>query len=187
MLFARIRKAALFFLHSQLICAAVACASNPAFAQTTEPVREQNQEAQAASSTPVPRDQDCDDPQESSAAAICGPAHLVRCLKDVAQDQAGIWTSPLRIQSRETFWLVPFAGVTTVAIPYDVKAQQELGIDRSRIDTSNNISLFGSSYATLAESGALYFVGRLRHNDHLVETGVWEQKLSSTPHSLQRG
>jgi hypothetical protein len=42
MLFARIRKTALFFLHSLLICAVVACASNPAFAQTTEPVREQS-------------------------------------------------------------------------------------------------------------------------------------------------
>jgi hypothetical protein len=66
---------------------------------------------------------------------------------------------------------VPFAGATAVAIHYDSWAQQELGIDQSRIDTSNNISLFGSSYATLAESGAIYFVGRLRHNDHLAETG----------------
>jgi len=146
MLFDRMRKAALFFLHSLLTCAAVACASNPAFAQTTELVREQNQEAQAASGAPVPRDRAWDDPQESSPAPIvCGPAHLVRCLKDVAQDQAGIWTSPLRIQSRDALWLVPFAGATAVAIHYDVKAQQELGIDRSRIDTSDNISLFGSS------------------------------------------
>jgi membrane-associated phospholipid phosphatase len=172
MLFARTRKPALFFLHSQLFCAAVACASNPAFAQTTEPVREQNQEAQAASGALVPRDQAAEGPQQSSPpAVVCSPAHLVRCLKDVAQDQAGIWTSPLRIQSKAAFWLVPFAGATAVAIHYDARAQQELGIDRSRIDTSNNISLFGSSYATLAESGALYFVGRLRHNDQLAETG----------------
>ncbi len=172
MLFAQIRKAALFFLHSLLICVAVTCASNPAFAQTTEPVREQNQEVQPASGAPVPPDQASDDPQQSSPpAVVCGPAHLVRCLKDVARDQAGIWTSPLRIQSRDAFWLVPFAGATAVAIHYDARAQQELGIDRSRIDTSNNISLFGSTYATLAESGALYFVGRLRRNDHLAETG----------------
>ena len=62
----------------------------------------------------------------------------------------------------------PLRGVTAVAIQYDVKAQQKLGIDRRRIDTSNNLSLFGSSYATLAESGLL---GRLRHNAHLVERG----------------
>src|SRR5713101_2084094 len=98
MLFAQIRKAALFFSHSLLICVAVTCASNPAFAQTTEPVREQNQEVQPASGAPVPPDQASDDPQQSSPpAVVCGPAHLVRCLKDVARDQAGIWTSPLSI------------------------------------------------------------------------------------------
>jgi hypothetical protein len=159
-------------LHCLLICATVACASNPAFAQTSEPVREQNQEVQPLSGEADSNDQASDNPQQSSPpAVVCGPTHLVRCLKDVAQDQAGIWTSPLRIQSRDAFWLVPFTGATAVAIHYDARAQQELGIDRSRIDTSNNISLFGSTYATLAESGALYFVGRLRHNDHLAETG----------------
>jgi len=66
---------------------------------------------------------------------------------------------------------VPFAGATAVAIHYDARAQQELGIDQSGMDTSNNVSLFGSSYATLAEGGALYVVGRLTHNDHLAETG----------------
>src|SRR5260370_14073263 len=172
MLFARMRKAAPFFLHSLLICAAAACASNPAFSQTTEPVGEQNQRVEQRSRAAVPRDQAGDNPQQASPPGdVCGPAHLVRCLKDVAQDQAGIWTSPLRIQSRDAFWLVPLAGATAVAIHYDARAQQELGIDRSRIDTSNNISLFGSTYATLAESGALYFVGRLRHSDHLAETG----------------
>ena len=168
----RITNASWCFAHSLLICAAVTCGSHPAYAQTTEPVSEQTQEVQPVSGAPIPRDQASGDPQQSPPnAAVCGPAHLVRCLKDVAQDQAGIWTSPLRIQSRDAFWLVPFAGATALAIHYDVKAQQELGIDRSRIDTSNNISLCGSTYATLAESGTLYFVGRLRHNDHLAETG----------------
>jgi len=67
--------------------------------------------------------------------------------------------------------LVPFAGATALAIHCDTRALHELGIDQSRIDTSNNISLFGSTYATLAEGGALYVVGRLTHNDHLAETG----------------
>src|SRR5713226_7036766 len=140
----RITNASWCFAHSLLICAAVTCGSHPAFAQTTEPVSEQTNQASG-------------DPQQSPPnAAVCGPAHFVRCLKDVAQDQAGIWSSPLRIKSRDAFWLVPFAGATAVAIHYDARAQQELGIDRSRIDTSNNISLFGSTYATLVEGSALY-------------------------------
>ena len=186
MTIARITNVFWCFAHSLLICAAVTCGSYPAFAQTTEPVREQTQEVRPVSGAPVPLDQASDDPQQSSPhAVVCGPAHLVRCLKDVAQDQAGIWTSPLRVQSRDVFWLVPFAGATAVAIHYDARAQQELGIDRSRIDTSNNVSLFGSTYATLAESGALYFVGRLRHNDHLAETGRLGAE-ASTPALSQR-
>lgn len=94
-----------------------------------------------------------------------------RCLKDVALDQAGIWTSPLRLQSKDVLWLAPFVGATAAAIHYDARAQQELGIDQSRIDTSNTISQFGSTYATLAGGGTLYVVGRLTHNDHLAETG----------------
>ena len=172
MLFARIRKTASSFLQSLLICAAVTFVSNPAFTQTTEPVPEQNEEVQAVSDAPVPRDQATDDPQQSSPpAVVCGPTHLIRCLKDVAQDQAGIWTSPLRIHSRDAFWLVPFAGATAIAIHYDARAQQELGFDGSRIDTSNTISQFGSTYATIGAGGTLYVVGRLTHNDHLAETG----------------
>ncbi len=66
---------------------------------------------------------------------------------------------------------MPFAGATAVAIHYDTRALQELGTDQSRIDTSNTISQFGSTYATLAGGGTLYVVGRLTHNDHLAETG----------------
>jgi hypothetical protein len=60
----------------------------------------------------------------------------------------------LRISSRDAFWLVPFAAGTGVALHYDGQAQQNLGIDQSRIDTSNTISQFGSTYATLAGANA---------------------------------
>jgi len=92
-------------------------------------------------------------------------------LKDIAKDQAGIWTSPLRIRSRDLFWLAPFAGATAVAIHYDARAQEELGIDQTRIDTSNAISQLGATYTVLGEAGALYAIGRFTHNDHLAETG----------------
>ena len=64
---------------------------------------------------------------------------------------------------------MPFAGATAVAIHYDPRAQQELGFDHSRIDASNTISQFGSTYATLGAGGTVYLVGRLTHNDHLAE------------------
>jgi membrane-associated phospholipid phosphatase len=98
-------------------------------------------------------------------------AHLGQCLKDIGHDQAGIWTSPLRISPRDAFWLVPFAAGTGVAFHYDAQAQQNLGIDKSRIDTSNIASGFGSPYATLGGAAGLYFLGLGTHNEHLAETG----------------
>jgi membrane-associated phospholipid phosphatase len=97
--------------------------------------------------------------------------HLGQCLKDIGHDQAGIWTSPLRISPRDAIWLVPFAAGTGVALHYDAQAQQNLGIDKSRIDTSNIISGFGSPYATLGGATGLYFLGLGTHNEHLAETG----------------
>jgi PAP2 superfamily len=81
------------------------------------------------------------------------------------------WTSPLHIAPRDAIWLLPFAGATGVATHYDAQAQQNLGIDKSRIDTSNTISGFGSPYATFAGAAGVYFLGLATHNEHLAETG----------------
>jgi membrane-associated phospholipid phosphatase len=77
----------------------------------------------------------------------------------------------LRIQPRDALWLVPFAASTGVALHYDAQAQQNLGIDQTRIDASNIISGFGSPYATLGGAAGLYFIGLRTHNEHLAETG----------------
>jgi hypothetical protein len=37
-----------------------------------------------------------DKQQTSASSVICGPAHIGRCLKDIALDQTRIWISPLR-------------------------------------------------------------------------------------------
>lgn len=155
-----------------LICAALIYGPRVASAQETNAFGEQQQQAiptadSSESSGKAPENQQTPPPQP----VVCGPSHLRRCLKDVALDQAGIWTSPFHIHSRDAYWLVPFAGAVAVAIHYDAPAQQELGIGQGRIDTSKKISLFGSTYVTFGESGALYVVGRLTHNDHLAETG----------------
>ncbi len=144
---------------------------SPAIAQTTGSSDKQAQEAQSASSTSASFDQTSENKQPPTSPVICGPAHLGRCLKDIALDQAGIWTSPLRLESRDALWLLPFAGATAVAIHYDPRAQQELGIDKKRIDASNTISAFGSTYATIGAGSTVYLIGRLTHNDHLSETG----------------
>ncbi len=100
----------------------------------------------------------------------CGLTHVGQCLKDLGHDQAGIWTSPLRIRSNDAYWLLPFAAATGVALHYDAQAQQQLGIDKTRIDVSSTFSDVGL-YGSIAGGGGLYLLGAATHNDHLAETG----------------
>src|SRR6266478_6922536 len=161
-----------YLAHLLVISTALVYGLRPAVAQTTDSFDKQAQEAQSVSGTSPSSAQASANKQEPSApSVICGPAHLGRCLKDIALDQAGIWTSPLRLQSRDALWLLPFAGATAVAVHYDPRARQELGIDKNRIDASNTISAFGSTYATIGAGSTVYLIGRLTHNDHLSETG----------------
>ena len=168
----RNRNALQYFVHSLLICAALIYGPLPTFAQTTDSSREQTRERQSVSdSSPSPSQPSEDQQKPSTQSVICGVTHLGQCLKDIGHDQAGIWTSPLRISSRDALWLVPFAAGTGVALHYDAQAQQNLGIDKSRIDASNTISGFGSSYVLLGGAAGFYFLGQGTHNQHLAETG----------------
>jgi membrane-associated phospholipid phosphatase len=160
------------FLHCSLICAALLHGSESALAQTTNPSAEKTQKALPISDAPRSWDQPSEKQQQPDRdPVICGAAHLAQCLKDIGNDQTGIWTSPLRISSRDAVWLLPFAGATGVALHYDAQAQQNLGVDKGRIDTSNTISAFGSPYATFGGAAGLYFLGLGTHNEHLSETG----------------
>src|SRR5712671_6527427 len=150
---ARIGRAFHYFTASLLIYAALMY--SPALSAQTVSL-EKTHEGQTSSDPTSESEQ-----APSTQPVICGPAHLVRCLNDIASDQAGIWTSPFRLHTKDALWLLPFAGATAVAIHYDARAQQELGVDKSRIDTSNAIS----------QLGATYTIGRVTHNDHLAETG----------------
>ncbi len=157
---------------SFLFCAVLICGPTPTFGQTTDSSGEQAQEAQSVSGSSRASDQALEDARQASTqSAICGVTHLGQCLKDIVHDQAGIWTSPLRVQTTDAFWLVPFAAGTGIALHYDAQAQQSLGVDKTRMDVSNIISGFGSSYATLGGSAGLYFLGLGTHNEHLAETG----------------
>jgi len=87
------------------------------------------------------------------------------------KDQAAVLTSPFRLSSGDAFWLVPFAGATGVALHYDAQTLQDLGIDKSRIDTSNTISNFGPPCAAFVGASGFYFLGLATHNEHLSQTG----------------
>lgn len=124
-----------------------------------------NDPASADSCTPAPA------PLQPDKPPICSLAHLDRCAVDILHDQAGIWTSPLRLQSHDAVWLVPFAASTGVALVYDKQALRELGSSRNQINISNKVSDLGSGYTLVGEGAGLYLIGSLTHNAHLTETG----------------
>jgi hypothetical protein len=76
----------------------------------------------------------------------------------------------LRISPKDAIWLVPFAAGTGVALHYDAQALQDLGVDKTTIDTSSTISDIGL-YGSIAGAGGLYLLGSATHSDHLARTG----------------
>ncbi len=102
---------------------------------------------------------------------ICGITHIGRCIKDLAEDDKGILTSPLRVRTKDAYWLAPLGAATGLAFAYDTNAETAEGFDKGREDTANTISDFGSFYASGAEGAAIYFIGLGRHNPKLAETG----------------
>lgn len=106
-----------------------------------------------------------------SGATICGITHIGRCIKDLAQDDKGIFTSPARVRRKDASWLLPLGAATGLAFAYDVDAEQATGYDKGTENTANSISNFGSFYAAGGEGAVLYFVGLGRHNPKLTETG----------------
>jgi membrane-associated phospholipid phosphatase len=94
------------------------------------------------------------------------------CLLNIMHDQAGIWTSPMRIRGRQAAWLLPFAGATVLAFEYDKQAMPRLNSTASRIRISNDFTRAGSGYVLAGAAGATYTIGKLTHNERVRETGV---------------
>jgi membrane-associated phospholipid phosphatase len=106
-----------------------------------------------------------------TSGPICGFKHIGTCLSNLAQDEKGIFTSPLRTQPKDAYWLAPLGAATGLAIAYDSDAAAKLGHDTSRINTAGNISNMGEFFATGGESAGIYFLGLYRKNPKLAETG----------------
>ncbi len=102
---------------------------------------------------------------------ICGISHLGRCIQDLGEDEKGIFTSPLRLQPKDAYWLAPLSAATGLAFAYDADAAQAAGVDAGRTNTGNKIADFGSFLATGAEGAGIYFIGLARKNPKLAETG----------------
>ena len=101
----------------------------------------------------------------------CDVSQLHSCLKDFLGDQAGIWTSPLRLHVQDAFWLLPLAGATAVSLHYDVQTMQQVSTSPTRIRISNDLSNAGA-YGAIGAAGTTYLIGKFTHNERARETGV---------------
>ena len=102
---------------------------------------------------------------------ICGITRLGRCIRDLGEDEKGIFTSPLRLQPKDGYWLAPLGAATGLAIAYDADAAETVGVDPSRTNTANKIADFGSFITTGAEGAGIYFIGLAKKDPKLAETG----------------
>jgi membrane-associated phospholipid phosphatase len=102
---------------------------------------------------------------------VCGINHLGRCIKDLGEDDKGIFTSPSRLQPKDGLWLVSLTGASVLAFSYDQQAQNAIGANPSYKDTATSISNIGSFFASGGEGAAIYFLGLAKHNPKLAETG----------------
>ena len=102
---------------------------------------------------------------------ICGITRLGRCIRDLGEDEKGIFTSPLRLQPKDGYWLAPLGAATGLAIAYDADAAGTVGVDPGRTNTANKIADFGSFITAGAEGAGLYFIGLAKKNPKLAETG----------------
>ena len=102
---------------------------------------------------------------------ICGITHLGRCIKDLGQDEKGIFTSPLRLKPKDGYWLAPLGAATGLAFAYDTDVEAQVGVDANRTKTANTIADFGSFITAGAEGAGIYFLGLAKKDPKMAETG----------------
>ncbi len=157
----------LFPLLSVLLAASMLSAQNAETAALTVPTETLQPAAMAETAAPT----STQTAPQPSAQVICGITHLLRCVQDLGEDDRGIFTSPLRLKPRDAEWLAPLGAATGLALAYDADAQQQLGVDTSRMNTASNISMMGEFWITGGESASIYFLGLGIKNPKLAETG----------------
>lgn len=111
-------------------------------------------------------------PKQVSTARTCGIRTPKECLFTLAQDQSGIWTSPLRIKKRDATWLIPVAAATSVAFVFDRQTLETIGSsNQQRTNGFRGVSNVTGVYLPLAAVGTSIFAGLAKHDRHLEETG----------------
>ncbi|HKF21778.1 MAG TPA: capsule assembly Wzi family protein [Candidatus Angelobacter sp.] len=92
-------------------------------------------------------------------------------LRNLAEDQRVIWTSPFKARIQDLNWLVPFAGLTAGLINADAELSSRVNTNGTFSKHSSTISNGGVALA-VGGTGSLYLLGKLRSDEHQKETGI---------------
>ncbi len=132
-----------------------------ATAQTTE-----GEKAPSAPPRPQPGAAPVDD--ENPYPAGVAPRVLLR---NFAEDQRQIWTSPFKARTQDLNWLVPLAGLTAGVINADAEISSRVNTAGTFSKHSSTLSNGGVALA-VGGTGSLYLLGKLRSDEHQKETGI---------------
>ena len=120
-------------------------------------------------------------------AGDCKLGALQICVKHVAQDEAGVVTSPLHFRGEDLLWVIPFGVATGVAVHYDTRAIRDLGVHPNRENDFNKFSDYGGLYLPFAAAGFGYFAGEVRNDSYMTETAVLSAEAMADAGILDEG
>jgi membrane-associated phospholipid phosphatase len=96
-------------------------------------------------------------------------------LRNILNDQVGLWTSPFRTSRADLKFLVPIGLTTAALIATDRRTADELGEhggNERRVKISLQLSRPGGAYTSAAIAGTFYLVGVAKHDSRARETGI---------------
>lgn len=92
-------------------------------------------------------------------------------LRNLAEDQKDIWTSPFKARIEDLNWLLPVAGLTAGLISADSELSSRLSTTGRLAKHSSTLSNAGLATA-VGGAGGLYLLGLWHGDDHQKETGI---------------
>ncbi len=150
-----------------------AAVKGPAVPGETAPAAAAEGESRPGSSSENASPMDTVESEEAEGTAKpaqpAGFLSLERTLpRNLLLDQKNFWTSPLRIRVDDVKTLFPFFVVTGLVIGNDRGIESHVPLSwKSRSDKISNYG--AAAFAGMVGGGYLW--GKIRHNDHLTETG----------------
>jgi len=105
-----------------------------------------------------------ENPQPASASPLL-------FMRNFADDQKSIWSSPFKARIQDLNWLVPMMGLTVGLINADAELSSRITGTGTITKHSSTISNAGVALA-VGGTGSLYVLGKWRGDSHQQETGI---------------